>query len=241
MKRRHYGRHTSCTMFEKIHDSPFPLGFSSTNGFFAPLLRLRLPGSCRIKASWSNSAASRWPMPQRGRQARCNRRPRSIIERVTKIGWRGDGFWTASRSRILDGLPYAREAAARRLALGLGGCRDVFSDIALSLNNSGRDRMRTQSRPTSLEVPHANRGGKRAAVGIYTHSPLPRCPKIKPSEIVSAKRVSPGRGAAGAALAERAIGVWGGIARSDDGRIASKGGRQCEVAHTSTKKMRRPA
>jgi hypothetical protein len=42
MKRRHYGRRTSCTMFEKIHDSPFHLGFSSTNGFFAPLLRLRL-------------------------------------------------------------------------------------------------------------------------------------------------------------------------------------------------------
>jgi Molybdate transporter of MFS superfamily len=45
---------------------------------------------------------------------------------------------------------------------------DVLSDIALWLINSGRDRMRKQrSRPTSLEVPHANRGGKRAALVIY--------------------------------------------------------------------------
>jgi hypothetical protein len=50
---------------------------------------------------------------------------------------------------------------------------DAFSNIAVSLGNSGRDLMGKQwSRPTSLEAPHANRGGKRAAVGIYTPSLL---------------------------------------------------------------------
>src|SRR5712691_11646747 len=37
-----------------------------------------------------------------------------------------------------------------------------------------------RSRPTSLEVPHADRGGKRAAKGTYTHSPKPARPKIRP-------------------------------------------------------------